>query len=74
LVGSPLLIVEEVSNYEPADAEEDNEDEYDYSDFSETWTYYRLATAKGDVSIRWFGSSNGYYSESVDTDVIGELK
>ena len=76
LVGSPLLIVEEVSNYEPSDAEEDNEDEdeYDYSDFSETWTYYRLATAKGDVSIRWLGSSNGYYSESVDTDVIGELK
>jgi hypothetical protein len=76
LVGSPLLLVEEVSNYEPSNADdaEEEEDEYDYSDESETWTYYRLATAKGDVSIRWYGSSNGYYSESIDITVMGELK
>jgi hypothetical protein len=74
LVGSPLLLVEEVSNYDPVSLTKYNADEDYYEADSETWTYYRLATAKGDVSIRWYGSSNGYYSESVDISVVGELK
>lgn len=65
LVGTPLLLVEEVSNYEPENVSRD-EDSYE----SETWTYYRFRTIKGSVDIRWYGSSNGYYSESVDIEIV----
>lgn len=59
LVGTPLLVVEEVSNFEEPPLPDGYHDSY-------TWTFYKMATAKGYVTIRWFGSSNGYYSERVD--------
>ena len=60
LVGEPLLIAEEVSSY---DAEGKGDESY-------TWTFYKFATRKGYVDVRWYGSSNGYYSESVSVDVV----
>lgn len=58
LVGSRLTMSEEISGEPPEGHEPDPE--------SETWIFYKFATAKGYVTIRWYGTSNGYYSESVE--------
>lgn len=59
LIGSPLTMAEEVTNPDGLG----RKDEYDES---YTWTFYKFATNKGYVTIKWYGESNGYYSESVD--------
>ena len=64
LVGEPLLLAEEVQGETPVDF---NEAEYE----SVTWTFYKFATRKGYVDVRWLGESNGYYSEGVDLFVEG---
>jgi hypothetical protein len=63
LVGEEILMAEEAQNLFDLikSAGEVEEDE----DGSHTWTFYKLATRKGYVDIRWYGSSNGYYSEEV---------
>lgn len=59
LVGEPLLIAEEVNG-----ATEPDVDHYEHYE-SYTYTFYKFATRKGYVDVRWLGESNGCYSEGV---------
>ena len=78
LIGHPLLEAEEVSFNEFKDLPEierlwltlSSSSVYNGCGESDTWTYYKFASIKGSVSIRWYGSSNGYYSEAVDFSLI----
>ena len=54
LVGSKLTMAELVTR---RGTEE-------YGD-TNTWSFYKLACLNGYVTISWYGSSNGYYSETV---------
>ena len=65
LVGYPILLAEESSS-----GNDNNICEYTGSSDSFTWTFYKIATRKGYVDIRWLGESNGYYSESVSFDKV----
>jgi hypothetical protein len=68
LIGSPILLAEEVVSDTDPDGYVNN-DEYRESF---TWTFYKLSTMKGSVIIRWYGESNGYYSEGVDFVFLGK--
>ena len=56
LVGSPITeAAEETSAVETDDG---------------TWTFYKIGTRKGSVTLRWLGESNGFYSESVNFGAV----
>jgi len=60
VVGRPIMMAEEVH-----DADRPSLGEPD----SYTWTFYKLGTDKGSVTLRWYGTSNGYYSESASFSI-----
>jgi|SRR6266404_374644 len=58
LIGRPILQTECISN----------------KNSDETWTFYKFSTVKGTVTIKWRGTSNGYYSEEVSYSESIKLK
>jgi hypothetical protein len=59
LLGHALLMSERVTNRD----DEPQDDRY-YESW--TWTFFKFATVRGYVTVRFFGTSNGYYSETAD--------
>lgn len=55
LIGCPIIVAEERISSGLED---------DYSE-SSTWTFYTIGNINEFVTIRWYGTSNGYYSEGV---------
>jgi hypothetical protein len=64
LIGSPILSASEESNHRQV------KDPEGWDDGDETWTFYKISTIKGSVTIRWYGSSNGYYSTAVSFEEL----
>jgi len=60
LIGSSLIVCDERISHKS--------DEINFD--SNTWTFYTFRSNKGSVDVRWHGSSNGYYSESVNFKFI----
>lgn len=58
LLNNPILMAEESTAEDPTVE-------------SGTWTFYKAATLKGFVDLRWIGESNGYYSERAS---FGEIE
>ena len=59
LIGEVVTVAEERCN-----ANNEGQKPNDWSE-SWTWTFYTIQTMHSDVTIRWVGESNGYYSEHV---------
>lgn len=62
LFNTPITLAEDISNEVKGWCTGWQDDWGDHY----TWTWYKLATVNEYVTIRWYGTSNGYYSESVD--------
>jgi len=59
LLNTPVLTAYEDTNHENDRKIDDNDDSF-------SWTFYVIRTIKGTVTISWYGTSNGYYSEEAD--------
>ena len=78
LVGSPLLVAQEVSGQTVADSDKQLdmslEKNRKHAEYSQNWTFYKFATIKGYVDLRFCGESNGYYSEKAFLYNLGLIK
>jgi hypothetical protein len=58
----------DLSDLEGATIVESSEEYQDDPNASEsgTWSFYKIGSTKGSVTIRFHGSSNGYYGETAN--------
>jgi hypothetical protein len=63
VIGSPIFTAAVLSNKVDTDANRDGE--WRDVEICE-WTFYRLGTKNGEITMRWCGTSNGYYSTEVN--------
>ncbi|GAF79942.1 unnamed protein product [marine sediment metagenome] len=68
LTNSPLLMSEKVSNNETPDGVDIDSLFHEYC----LWTFYKFATTKGYVTIRWYGGTDSCYA--LDVDIWKEVK
>lgn len=54
----------------PLEVFEERSQRGDDPEKSATWTFYTLRTIRGSVDIRWYGTSNGNYSERAQVSVL----
>lgn len=67
LKGAIILNFEEVTDTGAIDTDKTDNGTY-------TYTFYKLCTTKGYLDLKWEGYSNGYYSESIDTEYYNDRK
>lgn len=65
LIGVPILSAENSSSEPP------REGAYGYIGDDVLWTFFKIHTSRGYVTIRFLGSSNGYYGVSASLYKIG---
>lgn len=66
LVNTPILVAEKMDNIGEMPPKDPLDARY-------IWTFYKFATVKGYVTIRFYGSSNGNYSEAVSFFQVTEI-
>ena len=63
IIGDLNDLLGDITYAEEVSSDDAPDPEYEYESY--TWTFYKFATINGWVDVRWFGTSNGYYSEGV---------
>ena len=69
IIGCRLLMAEKVTRDYDWDKDPATQE---WLDTSATWTFYKFATVHGYVTLRWIGTSNGYYSEEVYIEEVAK--
>ena len=64
LIGSEILVAERVTSNKDPKHDPDRDSGHD----SFTWTFFKLSTVNANVTIRWYGTSNGYYGEDAEVE------